>query len=121
MYTAILGTVVVVLGCMSLIQLFAWQRADSIVVRLFTPAEGVYAAPQASFALGQWAVFAFFCCCLFGLLGELGAPAWVAFPMLLSGFVLGGIGTIVWLLMPDNFLVPKALRGAPGYLEVRGL
>jgi hypothetical protein len=121
LFSIVATMLAVLLGGLSLLQIIEWRKADSRVVRMFTPAEGVYAAPAASSAGGQWSVFSCFWIALMASLLQFDVRALIAFSLLFTAFLCGGIGAVVWLFMPDSWLVPKALRGAPGYLEVRGV
>ncbi len=111
----------VLLGGLSLFFIAEWRKADSRVTNGFKPPEGFYAAPAASAAGGQWATFASFWFFLTIPLVQFDVRALFVFASLLVGFLCFGIGTVVWLFMPESWLVPKALRGGPGYLEVRGV
>ena len=112
--TVVVYAFAIVFGAVSLAQVVEWGKADSRVVRTFKPAEGVYAAPAASAAAGQWAVFSAFCGFLTMPLSDFGAGALVVFSALFVAFVCLILGTVVWLFMPDGFLVPKALPGCVG-------
>jgi hypothetical protein len=117
----IFDALAVVLGGFSLLFIVEWRKMDSRVVSRFRPSEGFYAAPAASAAGAQWATFASFWFFLAIPLVQFDVRALIAFASIFAGFLCGGMGVVVWLFMPDCWLVPKALRGSPGYLEVRGL
>lgn len=109
-----------IFAVMSVLQLVEWRKVDSFVAKRFQ-AEGMYAAPEASSAAWQWAVFGAFCAFLSLPFMQLGVHGAAVFAAMTVAFACLVIGTVIWLFMPDSFLVPRAFRGAPGYLAVRGI
>lgn len=91
------------------------------MVRRLKPAPGTCTAPEAGLAAGQWAVFGSASFLAILPWDRLGASGWAALARVALAFACLLVGTTVWLLKPDDLLVPKALRGAPGYLQERGL
>jgi hypothetical protein len=112
-------------GAVSVEMLREWNRGGWLSDRVLDPSEGVYAAPSASAAAGVWYCFgvssASASVSLLALNDELGTSVtgWVIGPLFLLCLPMFAVGLSVWLFMPDA-LVPKPLRGGPGYLQHKG-